>query len=88
MSLSLLSMAVVALAVYFAMSFLNEERIPEAFLLVFLGMMAAAYVEYIVSKTLSNRTCVVCGGWMRKVQGLYYCENCRRFYELRRVKGV
>ncbi|MEM2446725.1 MAG: hypothetical protein QXU87_10140 [Candidatus Caldarchaeum sp.] len=87
MSVSPLSMAVIALAVYFATTFLNEGRIPEAFLLVFSGTMAAAYVEYIVSKTLSNRICMVCRGWMKKVQGLYYCKNCRR-YEPRRVKGA
>ncbi|MEM2034462.1 MAG: hypothetical protein QXS72_09350 [Candidatus Caldarchaeum sp.] len=88
MSLSLLSTAVVAIAVYFGMPLIQRGLVLEGFLLIVLGMLASVTVEYLVSKMVSDRTCVVCGGWMRKVQGLYYCENCRRFYELRRVKGV
>ncbi|MEM1975983.1 MAG: hypothetical protein QW074_07860 [Candidatus Caldarchaeum sp.] len=86
MSLSLLSMAVVALAVFFAMPLIGQGRV-EGFVLVVFGFLAAYSVEYVVSKAVSNRMCE-CGAWMKKVQGLYYCNSCRRFYELRRVKGV
>ncbi|MEM2485501.1 MAG: hypothetical protein QXT82_11795 [Candidatus Caldarchaeum sp.] len=87
MSLSLLSTAVVAIAVYFGMPLIEQGRV-EGFLLVFFGFLAAYSVEYVVSKVVSNRMCPECSAWMKKVQGLYYCKNCRRFYELRRAKGV
>jgi len=85
MSMSLLSMAVVALAVYFAVPLIQEGRI-EGFLLAFFGVLAAYSVEYVVSKVVSNRMCPECGAWMKKAHGLYYCSSCRRFYERRRVK--
>ncbi|MEM4306426.1 MAG: hypothetical protein QXD61_10690 [Candidatus Caldarchaeum sp.] len=58
-----------------------HSRVPES--LARLSHILANHSVWAVS----NKMCE-CDAWMRKVQGLYYCENCRRFYELRRVKGV
>ncbi len=85
MSNSLLMPALVAIAVVYGIQLVNEGRLFEGVLLMVVGILGGFYGEYLLQKWFSTY-CDYCGGRMRKdVGGLYYCDNCRRFQQPRRV---